>query len=111
MYFLKDKTWEEVRSGIFRKVYSLDKLKLDGVLPMIGLRMACCLGNRVEIVSTPQAVSQLITEEKYSSVPSDPLGFDLSYLGQQGEAYDKGFYSGLSKHTIVSSNGSSVFYE
>ena len=57
MYFLKDKTWEEVHKGIFRKVYSLDKL--DGVLPMIGLRMDCCLGNRVEIVSTPVVVSSL----------------------------------------------------
>ena len=34
MYFLKDKTWEEVHKGIFRKVYSLDKLELDGVLPI-----------------------------------------------------------------------------
>ena len=51
MYFLKDKTWEEVRGGIFRKVYSLDKLKLDGVLPMIGLRMDCCLGNSAEVVT------------------------------------------------------------
>ena len=59
MYFLKDKTWEEVRYGIFRKVYSLDKLELDGVLPMIGLRMSCWLGNRVEIVSTPVVVSLL----------------------------------------------------
>ena len=56
LYFLKDKSWEEVRSGIFEKVTALDKLKLDGVLPMIGLRMDCALGNRVEIVATPQAV-------------------------------------------------------
>ena len=59
MYFLKDKTWQEVRKGIFRKVYSLDKLELDGVLPMIGLRMDWCLGNRAEIVSTPVVVSLL----------------------------------------------------
>ena len=59
MYFLKDKTWEEVGSGIYRKVYSLDKLELDGVLPMIGLRMDCCRGNRAEVVSTPVVVSLL----------------------------------------------------
>eukprot|EP00966_Prymnesium_polylepis_P294095 6792302-Prymnesium_polylepis.1 len=59
MYFLKDKTWEEVRSGIFRKVYSLDKF--EGVLPTIGIRMAPCLGNCVEIVKTPVAVSSIVT--------------------------------------------------
>ena len=59
MYFLKDKTWEEVHKGIFRKVYSLDKLELDGVLPMIGLRMDSCLGNRAEVVPTPVALSLL----------------------------------------------------
>jgi hypothetical protein len=59
MYFLKDKTWEEVRCGIFRTVYSMEKLDLDGVLPMIGLRMACCLGNSAEVVSTPVVVSLL----------------------------------------------------
>ena len=57
MYFLMDKTWEEVHKGIFRKVYSLDKL--NGVLPMIGLRMDCCLGNRAEVVPTPVALSFL----------------------------------------------------
>ena len=59
MYFLKDKTWEEVHKGIFRKVYPLDKLELGGVLPMIGLRMDCCLGNRAEVVPTPVALSLL----------------------------------------------------
>ncbi len=59
MYFLKDKEWEEVRLGIFRKGYSLDKLELDGVLPTIGLRMDSCLGNRAEVVSTPVVMSLL----------------------------------------------------
>ena len=59
MYFLKDKAWKEVHKGIFGKVYSLDKLELDGVLPMIGLRMDCCLGNRAEVVPTPVALSLL----------------------------------------------------
>ena len=59
MYFLKDKAWNEVHKGIFGKVYSLDKLELDGVLPMIGLRMDCCLGNRAEVVSTPVVLSLL----------------------------------------------------
>ena len=59
LYFLKDKSWEEVRSGIFEKVDALDKLKLDGVLPMIGLRMDCCLGNRAEVVPTPVDLSSL----------------------------------------------------
>lgn len=57
MYFLKDKTWEEVHKGIFRKVYFLDKL--NGVLPVIGLRMDCCGGNRAEVVPTPVALSFL----------------------------------------------------
>eukprot|EP00966_Prymnesium_polylepis_P324526 7380564-Prymnesium_polylepis.1 len=51
-----------VRGGIFCKAYDLNGLKLEGALPMLGLRMDCSLGNAVDIVSTPHAVSQLIKE-------------------------------------------------
>ena len=43
MYFLKDKTWEEVHSGIFRKVYDLKDLKL-GLQATSHLPASCLRG-------------------------------------------------------------------
>ena len=40
----------------------------------------------------------------YDGVRNDPIGFDLQYSGQQGEAYGKGFYFGLSDHVTVGYN-------
>ena len=40
----------------------------------------------------------------YDGVRNDPIGFDLQYAGQQGEAYGKGFYFGLSDHVTVGYN-------
>ena len=40
----------------------------------------------------------------YDGVRADPIGFDLQYSGQQGEAHNKGFYFGLSDHVTVGYN-------
>ena len=40
----------------------------------------------------------------YNGIRNDPVGFDLQYSGQQGEAYGKGFYFGLSDHVTVGYN-------
>ena len=42
----------------------------------------------------------------YDGVRADPVGFDLQYSGQQGEAHNKGFYFGLSDHVTVGYNSS-----
>ena len=43
-------------------------------------------------------------QETYDGVKADPVGFDLQYSGQQGEAHGKGYYFGLSDHVTVGYN-------
>ena len=42
--------------------------------------------------------------DTYDGIRNDPVGFDLQYSGQQGEAHGKGFYFGLSDHVTVGYN-------
>eukprot|EP00966_Prymnesium_polylepis_P224239 5187452-Prymnesium_polylepis.1 len=45
----------------------------------------------------------------YDGVRADPVGFDLQYAGQQGQAVGNGLYFGLSDHITVRYNANSGY--